>query len=274
MKVIYHKNCPDGFTAAWAAYLKYPDAEFIPAAYGDKPPQVSVGEEVYIVDFSYPLEDLVAMRVYGAYVSVIDHHKTAEADLKHAYVHGIRTTFDMNHSGAALAWLYFHGPNPPALVKYVEDRDLWKFELPDSREISAWIFSYDYDFKTWTSMSSKLNTHGTEVAQEGQAILRARMRDVRAMADQVQFSDMFQHAATLEYGKIPVTNATIHMSDVAEELQRRYPDAPFTGYYMDRGDGKRQWGLRSKGDMDVSRIAKGFGGGGHKNAAGFQEKLG
>lgn len=42
--------------------------------------------------------------------------------------------------------------------------------------------------------------------------------------------------------------------------------------WWQRFDGKFQFSLRSRGDIDVSEIAKKFGGGGHKNAAGFQLK--
>lgn len=48
-----------------------------------------------------------------------------------------------------------------------------------------------------------------------------------------------------------------------------FPDAPFSASYCDRGDGKRSYSLRSLGDFDVSAVARMFGGGGHRNAAGF-----
>ena len=47
---------------------------------------------------------------------------------------------------------------------------------------------------------------------------------------------------------------------------------PFSATFFIRADGKRVWSLRSReGGIDVSVIAKAHGGGGHAQAAGFQE---
>jgi hypothetical protein len=72
---------------------------------------------------------------------------------------------------------------------------------------------------------------------------------------------------------VPVANATVFYSEVGEELLKRHPASPFAGYYMDRGDGQRQWGLRSRPSFDCSVIAKALGGGGHKQASGFVQDL-
>jgi len=86
---------------------------------------------------------------------------------------------------------------------------------------------------------------------------------------------MIKRARMLEIGgvKVPVVNATCFFSDVGARLLELYPDAPFSAYYMDRGDGLRQCGLRSRPGVDVSEIAKNYGGGGHAQAAGFQEPI-
>jgi nanoRNase/pAp phosphatase (c-di-AMP/oligoRNAs hydrolase) len=60
---------------------------------------------------------------------------------------------------------------------------------------------------------------------------------------------------------------------VGAELLKRHPDAPFAAIYFDRGDGKRQWSLRSREDFDVSRVARRFANGGHRQAAGFESDL-
>ena len=84
---------------------------------------------------------------------------------------------------------------------------------------------------------------------------------------------MCRQAVMREVGghKVPVANGTVFFSEVGEELCKAYPEAPFAAYYMDRADGKRQWGLRSRTGFDVSAIAKQYGGGGHQAAAGFTE---
>jgi nanoRNase/pAp phosphatase (c-di-AMP/oligoRNAs hydrolase) len=106
--VIYHGNCPDGFTAAWVTARKLGDVELLAAKYGDDPPlEEATGRRVVIVDFSYPREKLEQLHATGSLL-VLDHHKTAEADLQ-----GLPyCVFDMQRSGARLAWDYFREGYP------------------------------------------------------------------------------------------------------------------------------------------------------------------
>lgn len=262
--IIYHGNCYDGFGAAWAAWRLYGDrARYLPALYGDPPPEIEKNGVVFIVDFSYPREVLLDLAKKSAAIWVLDHHKTAEADLV-----GLDfCTFDMEQSGAMLAWKEFQ-PNvePPALIRYVQDRDLWRFALPGSREVSAWLRSYPFTFEAWSGAASRLEADLNGVIQEGLAILRFQDQQVDVMCRQATLRDVGGY-------RVPVANATVLFSEVGEALCKAYPDAPFAAYYLDRADGKRQWGLRSRNGFDVSEVAKQFGGGGHKAAAGFTETL-
>jgi oligoribonuclease NrnB/cAMP/cGMP phosphodiesterase (DHH superfamily) len=167
----------------------------------------------------------------------------------------------MGHSGAVLTWEYFHPGEPvPELLRYVEDRDLWRFALPDSREVSAALESYHRDFSIWDGLTVE------GLAADGKPILRAMRLQVSRLADRVFFQDIAGYS-------VPVVNASLFNSDVLHELASRYPTAPFAACYFDRADRKRQWGLASIGSFDVSKIAKQFGGGGHRNRAGFMEQL-
>jgi hypothetical protein len=102
--VIYHNPCLDGFTAAWACWLKYPDAEFVPSVHGQAPPDCT-GRKVYLLDFSYKRPVLETMSLVAEKIIILDHHKTAQADL-HDFGFGsnISSVFDMEKSGARLAW--------------------------------------------------------------------------------------------------------------------------------------------------------------------------
>jgi hypothetical protein len=150
MKVIYHHNCIDGFTAAWCAWKVYGDsATYIPAQYNEPAPDVT-GDDVLIVDFSYARSTLLAMRESAKSLRVLDHHKTAEEDLR-----GLDfCLFDMNRSGAGIAWDELKTGERPPLVAYVEDRDLWRFALPDSKIINAFIGSYDFSFDMWCALDA------------------------------------------------------------------------------------------------------------------------
>jgi len=261
--VLYHGNCYDGFGAAWAAWKKLGDsAEYHAVKYGDSPPQPINADQgkLYLLDFSFPrsvLENLA--KEFD--ITVLDHHKTAQADLADLPY----AVFDLNKSGAVLAWEHFHsGRNVPTMIAYLQDRDLWKFELPGSREISAWMRSWPFEFKSWTRAEREMRLAFNECRAEGKAILRFQQQMVSIMADNAWIQEIGGH-------DVPTTNATAFFSEVGEELCKRYHDAPFSAYYLDRKDGKRQWGLRSRSGFDCSAVAKQYGGGGHPGAAGWVE---
>ena len=149
MKVLYHAGCDDGFGAAYAIWLKYGyKAKYIPVQYGQDFPEVSPGETVFVVDFSYP-RDVLQDIANRCKLVVLDHHKTAMDDLADLpFAH-----FDMNKSGAVLAWEYFHPNRPiPVLLKYVQDYDLWTKELINTEENKAWRGSFNRTFERWQTM--------------------------------------------------------------------------------------------------------------------------
>jgi len=256
--VLYHKNCDDGFAAAWAAWQALGDrANYIPVQHGESPPEIPDRSRVTIVDFAYPRDQLIRLKERMESLWVLDHHKTAAEDLA-----GLDfTTFDMQKSGAMLAWdFWFPGEPAPLLLQYIQDRDLWLFELQNSSEVSAALRSYPRDFEVWSTLSLDA------LVSDGIAIQRAK---------RVQVADHVEIAALRNVGGylVPVVNATCHLSDIGDQLNARYPDSPFAACYFDRADGKRQWSLRSRGEFDVSEVAERFGGGGHQNAAGYIEGL-
>lgn len=251
---IYHFPCWDGYGSAYAVWRKFPNATFIPANYGQQPPLLPPDARVLICDFSYPREMILKMKSEVAELVVIDHHKTAEAalsDLPYAI-------FDTSHSGAYLTWEFVHNRKPPILIDYIQDRDLWTFDLHNSKQVSAALQSYGYHFQTWRQFEDDVS----RLELEGIGILRAKEQQVSLMADTAVMMDICGYL-------VPVANATCYYSEVGEELCIRYPEAKFSAYYMDRKDGKRQWGMRSRNGFDCSVVAKMLGGGGHPGASGF-----
>lgn len=287
---IHHHPCADGFTSAWVVNKYFNGfVDFHPGVYGEAPPDV-MGRDVILVDFSYkrPVLEQLAEKAHS--ILILDHHKTAQADLagwpeapplnelRKSVWDGrgttgpcVFTSFDMERSGAQMAWDYFFSNEKrPKLVDYVADRDLWKFALPFSREIAAALFSYDYNFGIWTETMLRLETGGgfQDLASTGAAIERKHHKDITELLKQTQ------RMMTIGGMAVPVANLPYTMaSDAAGKLAET---APFGACYFDRGDGQRQFSLRSRGDSgtDVSEIAKKYGGGGHRNAAGFQVPLG
>lgn len=293
---IYHGNCADGFTAAWAVWRALGDgAEYVPGIYGQPPPDVT-GRDVILVDFSYKLPVLEEMcqRRGARSMLILDHHKTAEADLRglgidmskwtgrvdwkryqenlalddmeNANCNGaiVYQIFDMDRSGAGIAWDFFHDGERPNLVRFVEDRDLWRFVLPGSREVNALIFSYEYDFYQWDVLESRLRTRaGIDIAiDQGRAIERKHHKDISELV-RVTKRRMVIGGHEVWCANLPYT-----MTSDAGNLMAK--GEPFAACYWDTPAG-RVFSLRSTEEgLDVSEIAKGYGGGGHRNASGFQ----
>ncbi len=254
---IYHGNCADGFTAAWVVRKALgEDVDFHAGVYQRDPPDVT-DREVVMVDFSYKRPVIEAMRERAASILVLDHHKTAEADLRE--IPGVDVVFDMQRAGSRIAWdYYFPGKEPPKTLLHVEDRDLWRFAIPGTREVQANIFSYPYEFAVWDElMASDPQT----LIAEGRAIERKHMKDVNELIGVVT------RRMLIGGYNVPIANLPyVFVSDAAHALTT---GEPFAGCYWDTPNG-RTFGLRSSdAGVDVSEVAKQYGGGGHRNAAGF-----
>ncbi len=257
---IYHGGCDDGFGAAYAVWKKYGEnqVEFYPATHGDPPPDVK-GRDVIMVDFSYKSGVLQNMIGDCKTMLILDHHKTAESDLQglHNPEKGIQVFFDMERSGATMAWDYFHSKNTrPSLISYVEDRDLWRKALPYSNEVTIALRSHLQAFDLWDTLKV------TDLATEGTAIQRYYRTLVDDAKKDAQLFNFDGHM-------VPVVNASHFMSsEVAGELSDGHP---FAATYSIKHDGMIVYSLRSRDNgIDVSEIAKSYGGGGHFHAAGFQ----
>lgn len=261
--VVYHANCCDGFTAAWVANgaLKG-STEFVPCQYGDGPPDCK-NRDVYVLDFSFPRETMERMNTEARTLVVLDHHKTAERNLI-----GLPfAIFDMTKSGARMAWEYFYHPTAscPSLVDFTEDRDLWRWNLLYSREINAVIGSYPHEMELWDFLEAQLNDGMLRLAliAQGEAILRYQKQIVDGAVQKAREVVIAGHC-------VPCVNATVCFSEIAGALAE---GKPFGAVWFQREDGLFVYSLRSRGDgLDVSEIARQYGGGGHKQASGFQVK--
>lgn len=265
---IYHGNCADGFGAAWVVRkaLGEENVEFFAGFYGKEPPDVT-DRDVIMVDFSYKRHVLQSIQDKAKSILILDHHKTAQADLEGLESkpgHDITAIFDMNRSGAMMAWNYFF-PNvsAPTLIEHIQDRDLWLFKLEGTREIQATVFSYPYDFKVWDEL---MMTATSTLFVEGKAIERKHHKDIAELVG------VSKRRMKIGGHDIPVANLPYTLSSDAGHLMGK--GEPFAACYMDDPSG-RTFSLRSSLEgMDVSEIAKAYGGGGHKNAAGFKMPIG
>lgn len=271
--VIYHGNCADGFSAAWCFWKKYGvNADYVAGVYQQPPPDVT-GRDVYLVDFSYKSPVVADMLQKANTVTLIDHHKTAIDDLRPLKEREVITNndgmgekfgwfCDLNRSGATLAWDYlFPGEDRPLLLGHIEDRDLWRFKLAGTREIQAFVFSHEYTFEMWDRLMSADQVELLKMTAAGAAIERKHNKDVTELVA-VCKRRMVIGGRDVPAASLPYT----YVSDAAHLMAQ---GEPFAACYWDTPTG-RTFGLRSSDTgMDVSEVAKQYGGGGHAKAAGF-----
>ena len=256
--IIYHRDCPDGFCAAFVAKKKYPNAQLVGCTYGEMGVPDLIGKDVLVVDFSWPRDTMLRMKETAESLLVLDHHRTAEKELA-----GLNfATFDMKRSGATLTWDTLFPDQPrPWYVNYCEDRDLWNWKLPESKEVSGYIMALPHTIAAWSTLD---NLSVQEAAASGRAIRLHIDHYIEKVVAQKQFGKLAGHTVAIVNAAYP------NISDVGNVL---CGDAEIGAGWFERGDGMMQFSLRSRGELDVSTIAKKFGGGGHKNASGFQLPL-
>jgi len=269
--VIYHANCADGFSAAWCFWRKYRDkADYVAGVYQQDPPDVA-GRDVYLVDFSYKRPVVEQLLAEANNVTLIDHHKTAIDDLSPLFMTDswmgapkqLGHFTDMNRSGATLAWDYlFPGEDRPLLLGHIEDRDLWRFKLPGTREIQAVVFSYEYTFSLWDRLMSADQAELLKMTAAGAAIERKHHKDVAELVS------VCKRRMAIGGHDVPVASLPYTLVSDAAHLMAQ--GEPFAACYWDTAEG-RVFGLRAAEEgLDVSDIAKQYGGGGHAKAAGFK----
>lgn len=256
--ILYHADCTDGFGAAYAAWVYFGDnAEYRPVQYGDSVPIESlIGRQVYILDFSFSPDIILAMSRVATQIILLDHHKSA-AEQWQGIVHSpnAEITFDMNRSGAQMSWDYFHPGVPrPLLIDYIGDRDLWRFVLPDTRPFCAGLSLQPTTFEAWQRIMPE------EIIAGGRVIVDYQQRQV----DGVMNRDL--RSVTLVGHQGLAANVINNTSEIGHEIARR--SGTFSLTFFIKGD-DAICSLRSLAPFDVSEIAKHYGGGGHAQASGF-----
>ncbi len=262
--VIYHADCLDGLGAAWSAFCKLGNqCRYIPAHYGDDIPDFEPGAILYILDFSYSPSLLVDASTKACRIILIDHHITAMEQCDDFFKaqplpENLSINFDMSRSGCILAWQhFFHDLKPPKILLHIEDRDLWRFKLDGTREIT-------------TALHEKMPINFAEIgALDLAELLPIGRIQVECIAGMVKRLAKSAHRISVA-GRIglAVNAPSLFSSDLGQVLAEKSGTFGMTYQYDGR---KRQWtfSLRSIGDYDVGHLALSFGGGGHKNAAGF-----
>jgi oligoribonuclease NrnB/cAMP/cGMP phosphodiesterase (DHH superfamily) len=293
----------DGFASAYSVWKKDPSYEFVPIQYGDDTSFLENYDEILMVDFSLKSAEISSL-MDSKKVVVLDHHKSAENELE-SFLSGKNDDLKNKHnsdivfcqdlSGCVISWMYFHGKvtedgvkydsfNPdsvPKLLRYIQDRDLWKWELEDSEKINTFISAnVDFEktsFQEFDKIVERFESNSHVFAHAGGSMIKYR----DSLVDKICQKKEIVHLRIWDKNKdvsyeytVPIVNSSVLQSEVGNKLSKGYPFSVV--FFEDLNSEKIVYSLRSDGDnpnsIDVSEVAKMMGGGGHKNAAGFSEK--
>lgn len=284
--VIYHYPCMDGLAAFWVARhynFKRPIVG-IPKAID----QILLDEEIYagknVLMVDIVTCDYLTILEKAKALVILDHHKTSQERLKTLST----AYFDMNKSGVGLAWEYFYTSNAvfPPFLAYIQERDLFSFTLPDSKEFNAGLMSYMEahcsDIESRLCILDglwKSQWRGENPLQEfitlGKFISASRNAINKRIADKV-----ISYTIALPNGTscvAAIENCSDHtlVSDLGNYIISNTPniDCVILWRYA-HGVEKYYYSLRSDDKhADVSTICVLYSGGGHRNAAGFEHVL-
>ena len=262
--VIYHGECWDGFGGAYSAWKKFGNrAEYFGMKHDDPLPKGLRSKEIYVIDFSFKKMVMEKLVKDNKKVIALDHHISAEKTTKMAH----KYVYALNHSGAVIAWNYFFPKRKvPALLQHIEDIDIWKFTVPNTKEIMSFMELADYDFKIWNKIARDLENpkKKKEYIAKGALLLFYAKRII---------DKLVLKAAPVKFAgyKTFAVNSPILQSEIGNALTKKLPPI---GIVWSEKEGGIRVSLRSNGKVDVSKIAGKYGGGGHKAAAGFSFPVG
>ena len=268
--VIYHSPCPDGFASAYAAWARLGDAAtFVGLSHGhshDHIHSLVAGKNVAVLDFSFKRHLSDAFIETASSFIVLDHHASAEQELRH--LPPKNKVFEMGQSGCTLAWNFFHpGVDVPLLLRYVEDKDIWRWSLRSSKEVNAALSARSFTFREFHELVQggahavlRLVEAGTAMLSQQNSIVQTHLKKA--------FKCTFTFAPTVT---ACVVNSTVFASELGNAMCVQCGAAMGVVWQYDHDQGITNVSLRSNSDeVDVSLMAKSMGGGGHRRAAGFE----
>jgi oligoribonuclease NrnB/cAMP/cGMP phosphodiesterase (DHH superfamily) len=269
VKILYHASCMDGTGSKYAAWKKFGEnADYYPCQYGQPLPDLEGDRdsELFLLDFSVSRTELETLRRVYKRVVVVDHHQTAREALE-----GLEdVVFNMDKSGAVLAWEYFHPDDPvPMLLQYIQDRDLWKFKLEGTEAIHAGLGTLRGRMDVWNKYAE--HSDGPhQLLAKGQ-ILLDRDKDVvkNQVPQNVRVADfMGYRAGFLNNGALVSEMGHAMYSDETLNV-----DIGVCWFVMKDNTVVMSMRSAQDGGPDVSKLCKQFNGGGHKNSAGCRTDL-
>jgi uncharacterized protein len=278
--VLYHGSCFDGFGSAFVVWLYYKSnyniehansIKYIPCYYLKESANLTTefldqmkGKNILMCDFSYKYNHLVQLVSVAKTFMILDHHKTAEEDLKKIPEH--LKIFDMKRSGTGITWdLFFTDVGMPKFLAYIQDRDIWSKKYEETTEFVTFFYEQEFNFESWEtylkeSMVEKAIETGKKWLEYQNLLLNRIIKKTSYVIQEING----------QYSIVLYLNSSEFKSDVGNKVFNNLPIGDFScvwdyNLYMNQ----TVYSLRSTNDrFDVSVIASNFGGGGHRNASG------
>jgi len=266
--ICFHHNDPDG--CASGAIVRHALGKDVPLIESDYDvtvipwEKVEQAERVIVVDFSFPREDMIRL-ADGREFIWIDHHKSAMLEFEEIGRDwkGIR---DISEAGCVLTWKYFfpNQPTPKAIV-LIGDRDIWRWAEKDTGAFNESLYNRNHladNDALWEPLFKDDQETLARMIKEGEWLREINLDNVDRLMRGRSFEVQFERYKTL------AVNASGN-GDIGNYGRERGYEIVYC--YMDKmqPDGLATVVTLFSNKVDVSEIAKKYGGGGHAGAAGF-----
>jgi len=262
--VIYHKNCHDGLASAAIFYQINSKVDFLAYQHGDILPEIN-HKKILILDISLPKFKLVKL-FKNNIIYLIDHHlPTEELIPLFKYPHFIH--YDKSKCGALNFWDLIHpDEEPPLILQYVNDRDLWLNEMPNYQEVFDGLTLEDKNVRNWSKLIFNADADNFQkIVDKGMIIRKYISNELEYLESKSYIKDFTFEGKNY---RVVYCNSPVLQSDLGNYLVTNNP-VDFAAIYHYNGNQKKTiFSLRGKDKVNLSKIAQLYNGGGHYNASG------
>ena len=259
--VYYHGNCNDGLASVAIFNHYYPNKKLIPLDHSNLNNLKHKSKNILFLDFSLP-EDKMTNLIKNNKIYIVDHHKTA------MYLKNILPTnhycLDKSACGAMLLWKIINkNIEPPIILKYINDRDLWLNKLPNYKYVFDGLIFMNLNINMMEELIFEKDDIN-DIIVTGKILNKSKMSSINLLKNKMFIKEFIFKGSPYKVGYI---NCPLYSSDIGSFLVRNF-DIDFAAIFHFDGE-KTIFSLRGKGLVDLSEIAKSYGGGGHFDAAGL-----
>jgi oligoribonuclease NrnB/cAMP/cGMP phosphodiesterase (DHH superfamily) len=271
--VLYHGDCIDGYASAFACYYYFKQKKdkkkkkitYMPLQYQKQPPMVD-GKNILMCDFSFKYSVLKDILKSSRKLLILDHHQSAEKDLRN--IPNENKIFRMDHSGAYITWAYFFGEESvPLMIRYVEDNDIWKRSMTNTRQFISYVANIPKQFDQYEKLLDD-DFVTNSVIPIGDGMQKQNDNYINDGVKKMAVNFILLDNKLYFVGTV---NTSILKSEIGNAFLISNPDANFAiCYSKNEYTGETYISMRSTNTgTDVEEIASKFGGGGHRNSAGL-----